>query len=89
MKAKLAARQGGKVAGGRYLCPCHYCGNLFGLKHLTFDHVTRKRDGGRFTLSNLVLACELCNLAREDVFTKQSSRQQAIFHRHKQILGAI
>ena len=31
----------------------------------TFDHVQRRRDGGRWSKSNIVLACYSCNQLRE------------------------
>ena len=44
---------------------CFYCGNRFPIRILTFDHVVRRRDGGKSNIENLVLACTWCNHYRE------------------------
>jgi 5-methylcytosine-specific restriction endonuclease McrA len=41
---------------------CQYCGVRSGAEGLTFDHVIPKSRGGRTTWSNVVAACEPCNL---------------------------
>ena len=40
---------------------CQYCGSP---QHLTFDHVTPRRLGGRTTWENIVAACAPCNLRK-------------------------
>lgn len=40
---------------------CMYCGNKFGDKELTRDHVNPISQGGRNCWSNLVAACQRCN----------------------------
>mgnify|MGYP003456515083 CR=1 FL=1 len=44
---------------------CYYCGNGFAVKRMTFDHVVRRKDGGTWHITNLVLACGFCNQYRE------------------------
>lgn len=44
---------------------CFYCGNDFTVHQMTFEHLTRKRDGGTNHISNLALACGFCNQYRE------------------------
>lgn len=44
---------------------CFYCGNPFTIHQLTFEHLTRKREGGTNHISNLALACIFCNQYRE------------------------
>lgn len=44
---------------------CKYCGNKFPMEFLTFDHVVRRKDGGKDNQENLVLACKPCNQYRE------------------------
>lgn len=68
---------------GSLKAPCHYCGNRFKFKHLTLDHVVRQRDGGTHAMENLVLACQLCNWAREHQVGK------FVITRHRQILGIL
>ena len=40
---------------------CQYCGNE---QHLTFDHVTPRRLGGRTTWENILTACAPCNMRK-------------------------
>ena len=40
---------------------CQYCGDQFGTKELTLDHVKPKSLGGSATWSNLVTCCSTCN----------------------------
>lgn len=80
IKRKLFMR-GAKIVDGSWKSRCHYCGNWFQLRHLTRDHVLRKRDGGLNGIQNSVLACRLCNWAREGAVTMQEVL------RHRQILG--
>jgi 5-methylcytosine-specific restriction endonuclease McrA len=41
---------------------CQYCGSS--TKHLTLDHVIPRHRGGEYTWSNLVTACQKCNLKK-------------------------
>ena len=43
---------------------CQYCGIRSPAEGLTFDHVIPKSRGGRTTWSNVVAACEPCNLRK-------------------------
>jgi len=43
---------------------CQYCGGSFPSEHLTFDHVIPKARGGRTEWTNVVTACEPCNLRK-------------------------
>ncbi|MGH8474235.1 MAG: HNH endonuclease, partial [Methylococcales bacterium] len=40
---------------------CQYCGSPH---HLTFDHVTPRRLGGRTSWENVATACAPCNLRK-------------------------
>jgi 5-methylcytosine-specific restriction endonuclease McrA len=41
---------------------CQYCGSQ--VKHLTLDHVLPRHRGGEYSWSNLVTACQKCNLRK-------------------------
>ncbi len=41
---------------------CQYCGDRFRTEDLTFDHVVPRSRGGRTTWTNIVTACQSCNL---------------------------
>lgn len=43
---------------------CQYCGEGFRSEELTFDHVIPRSRGGRTSWSNVVTACQQCNLAK-------------------------
>jgi 5-methylcytosine-specific restriction endonuclease McrA len=43
---------------------CQYCGGNFPTEHLTFDHVVPRSRGGRTVWSNVVTACEPCNMTK-------------------------
>ena len=43
---------------------CQYCGDGFYSEDLTFDHIIPRSRGGRTTWSNVVTACQECNLAK-------------------------
>lgn len=43
---------------------CQYCGLRSPAEGLTFDHVIPKSRGGKTTWSNVVAACEPCNLGK-------------------------
>lgn len=43
---------------------CQYCGDRLPAEHLTFDHVVPRARGGRTSWTNVVTACEPCNLRK-------------------------
>lgn len=43
---------------------CQYCGDNFKTKELTFDHVVPRSRGGKTSWSNIVAACQGCNLTK-------------------------
>ncbi len=43
---------------------CQYCGDGFAVEDLTFDHVVPRVRGGRTQWTNVVTACEPCNLRK-------------------------
>ena len=43
---------------------CQYCGRCCPTHELTFDHVVPRSRGGRTTWSNVVTACQSCNLLK-------------------------
>ena len=43
---------------------CQYCGETFPTHELTFDHVVPRSRGGRTSWSNVVTACQTCNLLK-------------------------
>ncbi|MGF1639665.1 MAG: HNH endonuclease [Rhodospirillales bacterium] len=43
---------------------CQYCGGAFPAERLTFDHVIPRVRGGRTEWTNVVTACEPCNLRK-------------------------
>ncbi|HSR72109.1 MAG TPA: HNH endonuclease [Kiloniellales bacterium] len=45
---------------------CQYCGDGFPSEELTFDHVIPRSRGGRTLWSNVVTACQSCNLDKSD-----------------------
>lgn len=45
---------------------CGYCGGKFGMRDLTFDHVVPYSKGGKTSWTNIVTACNPCNLAKGD-----------------------
>lgn len=45
---------------------CAYCGNEFGMAHLTRDHVHPKSRGGKDIWTNVVTACGGCNKVKDD-----------------------
>jgi len=60
-KLALCARQGGFVWRGLRWSYCYYCGRLFIMAQLTFDHFRPRHIGGTWNDRNLVLACAPCN----------------------------
>ena len=51
---------------------CQYCGDGFPTSELTFDHVIPRSRGGRTTWSNVVTACQSCNLTKGNRLPQQS-----------------
>lgn len=43
---------------------CQYCDTAFRTQELTFDHVIPRSRGGRTSWTNIVTACQCCNLAK-------------------------
>jgi 5-methylcytosine-specific restriction endonuclease McrA len=43
---------------------CQYCGDRKPIGELTYDHVVPRADGGRTEWSNIVTACQDCNLRK-------------------------
>ncbi|MBB6262140.1 phage FluMu protein gp41 [Paenochrobactrum gallinarii] len=60
VKAAVSIRDGDK---------CRYCGSMNGPFH--FDHVFPWSKGGEHTVSNLVVACQTCNLKKKDKTIKE------------------
>ena len=48
---------------------CQYCGSK---KQLTIDHVTPKSKGGKSSWTNLVTACNRCNVSKGDKTPEQA-----------------
>jgi 5-methylcytosine-specific restriction endonuclease McrA len=64
---------------------CQYCGDKFKASELTFDHLIPRSRGGRTSWSNIVTACQECNLAKGNytprecgMYPMQEPRQPAI-----------
>jgi 5-methylcytosine-specific restriction endonuclease McrA len=51
---------------------CQYCGRSLPTENLTFDHVTPRVRGGRTQWTNVVTACEPCNLRKGHRLPKES-----------------
>lgn len=49
---------------GRDGYKCQYCGTRHSMNGLTYDHVLPRSRGGRTTWTNIVTACERCNLRK-------------------------
>ena len=50
---------------------CQYCGDRFRTEDLTFDHVVPRSRGGRTTWTNIVTACQSCNLEKGSRLPKE------------------
>src|SRR5258708_7849509 len=48
---------------------CFYCGDI--LKNPTLDHLVPSSNGGKFTLLNLVPACDCCNRAKGNLSVEE------------------
>ena len=51
---------------------CQYCGRSLPTEDLTFDHVTPRVRGGRTLWTNVVTACEPCNLRKGNLTPQQA-----------------
>ena len=51
---------------------CQYCGDALPAERLTFDHVVPRVRGGRTSWTNVVTACEPCNLSKGHRLPKDS-----------------
>ena len=51
---------------------CQYCGGAFATERLTFDHVVPRVRGGRTVWTNVVTACEPCNLRKGHRIPRES-----------------
>jgi 5-methylcytosine-specific restriction endonuclease McrA len=51
---------------------CQYCGGDFVAERLTFDHVVPRARGGRTEWTNVVTACEPCNLRKGHRLPKEA-----------------
>jgi 5-methylcytosine-specific restriction endonuclease McrA len=45
---------------------CQYCGEMFSAKDLTFEHVIPRSKGGETSWTNIVAACDLCNVKKDN-----------------------
>jgi len=52
---------------------CQYCGSGFAAEDLTFDHVIPRARGGRTEWTNVVTACEPCNLRKGHRLPREAS----------------
>jgi 5-methylcytosine-specific restriction endonuclease McrA len=50
---------------------CQYCGEVFKTHKLTFDHVIPRSKGGRTNWTNIVAACQCCNLKKSNKMPKE------------------
>lgn len=51
---------------------CAYCGNVYGVRSLTIDHVQPRSKGGKNTWVNTVTACKPCNVGKADRTPEQA-----------------
>jgi 5-methylcytosine-specific restriction endonuclease McrA len=52
---------------------CQYCGEANATHNLTFDHVVPRSRGGRTLWTNVVTACQTCNLLKGNRLPRQAS----------------
>ena len=50
---------------------CTYCNKRFAMRELTFDHVIPSSRGGKTHWSNIITACQKCNLQKGDKTAKE------------------
>ncbi len=70
---------------------CQYCGDNFKTQDLTFDHVIPRSRGGRTAWTNIVTACQSCNIEKgnklpgeADMHPITSPRQPNIYELQEQ-----
>jgi len=51
---------------------CQYCGDKPPRDRLTLDHVVPRSRGGKTTWTNIVLACQRCNLKKRDMTPEEA-----------------
>lgn len=51
---------------------CQYCGDFFRTNDLTFDHVVPRSRGGRTVWTNIVTACQECNILKGNSIPSES-----------------
>ena len=51
---------------------CQYCGDKFRTQELTFDHVVPRSRGGRTAWTNIVTACQGCNLTKGSLTPREA-----------------
>lgn len=54
---------------------CSYCGSAVTLRELTFDHVHPRSLGGPTTWTNIVCACQKCNMEKANKTLAQSGKK--------------
>lgn len=59
---------------------CQYCGKQFPIAQLTFDHVVPRSAGGKTTWTNILTACQRCNLKKQDSMPNYSGRRGSDKH---------
>jgi 5-methylcytosine-specific restriction endonuclease McrA len=52
---------------------CQYCGDGFRTQELTFDHIIPRSRGGRTSWTNIVAACQACNIMKGDRTPRECS----------------
>jgi hypothetical protein len=52
---------------------CAYCGQVYGVRSLTIDHVHPRSKGGKNTWVNTVTACKPCNVKKADRTPEEAS----------------
>ena len=52
---------------------CQYCGGAFPTEDLTFDHVVPRSRGGKTTWTNVITACQDCNLSKGNRLPRECS----------------
>lgn len=55
-----------RYCGVGLIAPVHVPGKRSSGRTRSYDHVVPKSKGGRWTVDNLVLACQTCNLRKGD-----------------------
>lgn len=50
---------------------CQYCADVFKTEELTFDHVIPRSRGGRTAWTNIVTACQCCNMRKGNLLPQE------------------